>query len=69
MMSQAAQDLNKGETRHETREHHGVPEREDVQWTKHTLSRLNARTSVDRATPRELDKHTLRAEEVCKIGP
>ena len=29
--TEAAQDLNKGETRHESREHHDVPEREDVQ--------------------------------------
>ena len=40
VMSQAAQDLNDGETRHESRkaqahEHEYLPEREEVQWTKH----------------------------------
>ena len=40
VMSQAAQDLNDGETRHESpeaqaHEHEYVPEREEVQWTKH----------------------------------
>ena len=40
VMSQAAQDLNDGETRHESRkaqahEHEHLPEREEVQWTKH----------------------------------
>ena len=40
MMSQAAQDLNVGETRHESQkaqahEHEYLPEREEVQWTKH----------------------------------
>ena len=73
MMSQAAQDLNNGETRHESRvnhahDHEDVPEREVVQWTKQTLSRTNVRTSVDRESPRELNKHTSRAEEVCKPG-
>ena len=42
MMSQAAQVLNNGETRHEFRGNHGhdhedVPEREEVQWTMQTL--------------------------------
>ena len=36
-------------------------EHEEVQWTI-----LNVRTSVDRWTPRELNKHIARAEEVCK---
>ena len=40
VMSQAAQDLNDGETRHESwkaqaHEHEYLPEREEVQWTKH----------------------------------
>ena len=40
LMSQAAQDLNDGETRHESRkaqahEHEYPLEREEVQWTKH----------------------------------
>ena len=40
VMSQAAQDLNDGETRHEswkaqTQGHEYLPEREEVQWTKH----------------------------------
>ena len=65
-MSQAAQDLSTGETRHESRENHSpddedVPGREEVQWMKQTLSRLNERTSVDRGTTRELSKHISRA--------
>ena len=41
VMSQAAPDLNDGETRHESRnaqahEHEYLLEREEVQWTKHT---------------------------------
>ena len=65
IMSQATQDLNNGETRHESRETYAhddedVPEREEAQWTKHALSRLNARTSVDRGTPRELSQHASR---------
>ena len=73
MMSQATQDLNNGETRHESRENHAhdhenEPEREEVQWTRHALSRLTARTSVDRGTLRVLNKHTSRVEEVCKTG-
>ena len=72
MMSQAAQDLNTGETRHESREKHAHDHedllgREEVQWMKQTLSRLDERTSVDRGTTRELNKHISRAEEVCKI--
>ena len=40
VMIQAAQDLNDGETRHESRkaqahEHEFLLEREEVQWTKH----------------------------------
>ena len=40
VMSQAAQDLNDGETRHASRkaqahEHEYLPGREEVQWTKH----------------------------------
>ena len=40
VMSQAAQDFNDGETRHESRkaqahEHEYLLEREEVQWTKH----------------------------------
>ena len=40
VMSQAAQDLDDGETRHESRkaqahEHEYLLEREEVQWTKH----------------------------------
>ena len=40
VMSQAAQDLNDGETRHESwkaqaQEHEYLLEREEVQWTKH----------------------------------
>ena len=40
VMSQAAQDLNDGETRHDSwkaqaHEHEYLPEREEVQWTKH----------------------------------
>ena len=40
VMSQAAQDLNDGETRHESweaqaHEHEYLPERDEVQWTKH----------------------------------
>ena len=40
VLSQAAQDLNDGETRHESRkaqahEHEYLLEREEVQWTKH----------------------------------
>ena len=40
VMSQAAQDLDDGETRHESQdahehEHEHLPEREEVQWTKH----------------------------------
>ena len=40
VMSQAAQDLNDGETRHESgkaqaHEHEYLLEREEVQWTKH----------------------------------
>ena len=40
VMSQAAQDLNEGETRHESRkaqarEHEYSLEREEVHWTKH----------------------------------
>ena len=43
MMSRATQDLNNGETRHESRgnyahDHEDVPECEEVQWTKHALS-------------------------------
>ena len=43
VMSQAAQDLNDGETRHDSREadaqEHEYPlEREEVQWTKHANS-------------------------------
>ena len=41
-MSKAAQVLNNGETRHESRRNHGhdhedLPEREEVQWTMQTL--------------------------------
>ena len=43
VMSQAAQDLNDGETLHESRkaqahEHEYLLEREEVQWTKHTIT-------------------------------
>ena len=43
VMSQAAQDLNDGETRHESwkaqaQEHEYLLEREEVQWTKHANS-------------------------------
>ena len=48
VMSQAAQDLDDGETRYESREglaheHEYLPEREEVQWTKHA----NTSSSID----------------------
>ena len=55
VMSQAAQDLNDGETRHESRkaqahEHEYLPEREEVQWTKH--AHANTSSSRDGSTAR-----------------
>ena len=63
VVSQAAQNLNDGETRHGSREaqaheHEYLPEREQVQWTKH------ANTSSSRTT-RKHNCQTSRAEEVC----
>ena len=50
VMSQAAQDLNDGETRHESRkaqahEHEYPLEREEVQWTKHANTRSSRNES------------------------
>ena len=44
---QASQGLYSGEARHKSREahaHEDFPERDDVQWMKHTLPQLVART-------------------------
>ena len=62
VMSQAAQNLNDGERRHgsweaQAHEHDFLPQREQVQWTKH------ANTSQE--TTRKLNCQTSRAEEVC----
>ena len=57
VMSQAAQDLNDGETRHQSQkaqahEHEYLLEREEVQWTTHvhqeTTRKLNCQTSRGR---------------------
>ena len=63
VMSQAARDLDDGETRHESREpqaheHEHPHERE-------RCSGRNTRTPVQRETTRKLDSQTSRAEEVC----
>ena len=62
--SQAAQDLDGGETRHESRkaqahEHEYLLEREEVQWTTHVHQ------ENDQFVKRRLNSQTSRAEEVC----
>ena len=57
VMSQVEQDLNDGETRHESLHEH-PQERE-------RCSGRNTRTPVQRETTRKLDSQTSRAEEVC----
>ena len=62
-MSQAEQDLDDGETRHESREpqaheHEHPHERE-------RCSGRNTRTPVQRETTRKIDNQTSRAEKVC----
>ena len=42
LIGQAAQGLYGGEARHESRRAHEFPVRDDVQWMKHMLSRLDA---------------------------
>ena len=44
VMSQAAQDLNDGEPRHESREAQ-AHEREEVQWTKHASRSVASSTA------------------------
>ena len=63
MMSQAAQDLGDGETRHESREaqaheHEHPHERERYRGR-------NTRTPAQREATSKLDNQTSRAEEVC----
>ena len=63
VMSQASQDLDDGETRHESQEaqaheHEHPHERE-------RCSGRNTRTPVQRETTRKLDNQTSRVEEVC----
>ena len=63
VMSRAAQDLNDGESRHESwkaqaQEHEYLLEREEVQWTKHA----NTSSSRDDC---QLNSQSSRAEEVC----
>ena len=50
LIGQAAQGLYSGEARHESRRahtHEDFLERDDVQWMKHTLSRLDAKHLED----------------------
>ena len=50
LIGQTAQGLYSGEARHESRgahAHEDFTERDDVQWTKHTLSRLDAKHVED----------------------
>ena len=63
VMSRAAQDLDDGETRHESREPQ-VDEHEHPHERERCSSR-NTRTPVQRETTRKLDSQTSRAEEVC----
>ena len=66
VMSQAAQDLDDGETRHESRERQ-VDEHEHPHERERCSSR-NTRTPVQRETTRKLDSQTSRAEEVCLMN-
>ena len=65
-MSQAAQDLNDGETRHESwkaqsHEHEYLREREKVQWTKH----VNTSSSRDDSRAQQLDFTSRSVLEEC----
>ena len=68
VMGQAAQDLNDGETRHESwkaqaQEHEYLLEREEGAVDE--SSGRNTRTPVHQETTRKLNSQTSRAEEVC----
>ena len=64
VMSQAAQDLEDGETRHESRERQAHEHEHPHECER--CSGRNTRTPVQRETTRKLDSQTSRAEEVLE---